>query len=119
SVSEEPLRHAAPALNHGTPAEKSCPRWHSQRTDATFPELMTAEKTRTTKTETSPPASSRLTRTGRAKKIVAITGAASFLGKNLVGLLEEDERIGRIVAIDLTTPSTAGQRTRAYEVDLT
>ena len=80
---------------------------------------MTAEKTRTAKTETSPPASSRLARTGRAKKIVAITGAASFLGTNLVGLLEEDERIGRIVAIDIKPPSTAGSETRSYEVDLT
>jgi UDP-glucose 4-epimerase len=80
---------------------------------------MAEEKTRPAKTEATQPASSRLARAARAKRIVAITGAASFLGKNLVGLLEEDERIGRIVAIDLSTPATAGERTRAYEVDLT
>jgi UDP-glucose 4-epimerase len=80
---------------------------------------MADEKTRPAKTETPQPASSRLARAARARRIVAITGAASFLGKNLVGLLEEDERIDRIVAIDLSTPATAGARTRAYEVDLT
>ena len=55
----------------------------------------------------------------RAKRTVALTGAASFLGKNLVGLLEEDDRVGRIVAIDVVTPATAGAKTRMYEVDLT
>ena len=64
-------------------------------------------------------AASRLVRPARAKRTVAITGAASFLGRNLVGLLEEDDQIGRIVAIDLTAPVTAGNKTRAYEVDLT
>src|ERR1043165_2483717 len=34
------------------------------------------------------------------RPVVALTGAASFLGANLIGLLEEDPRIGRIVAID-------------------
>jgi UDP-glucose 4-epimerase len=77
---------------------------------------MPTRKSRPQKTE---PSSSRLVRPGRARKTVAITGAASFLGRNLVGLLEEDDRIGRIVAIDLASPSTAGQKTRAYEVDLT
>src|SRR5262249_43420655 len=80
---------------------------------------MPAQKTRPAKTDSTPPGSSRLVKSGRSKRIVAITGAASFLGMTRVGLLEEDERIGRIVAIDLTSPSTAGERTRAYEVDLT
>lgn len=48
-----------------------------------------------------------------------MTGADTFLGRNLIGLLEEDERIGRIVAIDIKTPMTAGAKTRMYEVDLT
>jgi UDP-glucose 4-epimerase len=64
-------------------------------------------------------AASRLVRPARAKTTVAITGAASFLGRDLVGLLEEDERVGRIVAIDIGAPQTAGDKTRAYEVDLT
>lgn len=53
---------------------------------------------------------------GRA---VALTGAASFLGANLIGLLEEDPRIGRIVAIDRKPPSTGQRKTRFYEVDFT
>ena len=34
-------------------------------------------------------------------KVVTVTGAASFLGTNLVGLLEEDEGVSRIVAVDM------------------
>ncbi len=56
---------------------------------------------------------------GRRAKVVAVTGAASFLGTNLVGLLEEDERIDRIVAVDIKVPSTAGHKTRFYDVDFT
>lgn len=52
------------------------------------------------------------------KRVIALTGAASFLGSNLIGLLEEDERIGRVVAIDTNAASTAGPKTRSYEVDL-
>jgi UDP-glucose 4-epimerase len=52
-------------------------------------------------------------------RVVAITGAVSFLGRNLIGLLEEDERVRRIVSIDLVAPKTAGQKTRTYDVDLT
>src|SRR6476661_2514617 len=57
---------------------------------------------------------------GRARgRVVTVTGAASFLGTNLVGLLEEDERVGRIVAIDIKPPQTAQRKTRFYEVDFT
>lgn len=52
-------------------------------------------------------------------KVVAVTGAASFLGTNLVGLLEEDEGVSRIVAIDIKPPQTASRKTRFYEVDFT
>ncbi|MEB2313795.1 MAG: NAD-dependent epimerase/dehydratase family protein [Sorangiineae bacterium] len=57
-------------------------------------------------------------RRGRPR-VVAVTGAASFLGRNLVGLLEEDERVRRIVSVDIATPATAGSKTRVYDVDLT
>jgi UDP-glucose 4-epimerase len=63
-------------------------------------------------------ASSLLTRKP-GSKVVVVTGAASFLGANLVGLLEEDPRIARIVAIDIKPPGTAQRKTRFYEVDFT
>ncbi len=50
-------------------------------------------------------------------RVVALTGANSFLGKNLIGLLEEDRRVVRIVALDIRPPSTAGAKTHYYEVD--
>jgi UDP-glucose 4-epimerase len=50
---------------------------------------------------------------------VALTGANTFLGRNLVGLLEEDDTVGRVVVLDLRNPSTAGKKTIFYEIDLT
>jgi UDP-glucose 4-epimerase len=50
---------------------------------------------------------------------VAVTGACSFLGRNLVGLLEDDEHVGRIISLDVERPSTAGAKTRVYDLDLT
>lgn len=55
----------------------------------------------------------------RAGRVVALTGASGFLGANLIGLLEEDPRIARIVAIDVKPPSTGLRKTRFYEVDFT
>lgn len=52
-------------------------------------------------------------------RVVAVTGAASFLGRNLIGLLEEDPRVSRIVALDVRAPDTRGPKTRMVEVDLT
>ncbi|MBE7481061.1 MAG: NAD-dependent epimerase/dehydratase family protein [Polyangiaceae bacterium] len=76
------------------------------------------------RTDTSAPApavaqSRAVTRPSPATHSVAVTGACSFLGKNLIGLLEEDERVGRIVSLDIERPTTAGQKTRVYDVDLT
>src|SRR3954465_106610 len=36
------------------------------------------------------------------RRVVAITGAATFLGLNLIGLLEDDPRVGKIVCLDTT-----------------
>jgi UDP-glucose 4-epimerase len=58
-------------------------------------------------------------RGGPHGRSVAVTGALSFLGSSLVGLLERDPSVGRIVSLDLDTPRTAGKKTRAYRVDLT
>ncbi|HEV8247695.1 MAG TPA: NAD-dependent epimerase/dehydratase family protein [Polyangiaceae bacterium] len=52
------------------------------------------------------------------RRNVAVTGAASFLGANLIGLLEESESVRGIVSLDLTPPRTAGPKTRVYELDL-
>lgn len=66
------------------------------------------------------PSFSSSLRSGRsASSVVAVTGASSFLGANLVALLEEDRRVRRVVAIDTRTPQTAGAKTRVYEVDFT
>ena len=55
----------------------------------------------------------------KRRRVVTVTGAASFLGTNLVGLLEEDDRVARIIAIDVKAPQTAQKKTRFYEVDFT
>jgi UDP-glucose 4-epimerase len=52
-------------------------------------------------------------------RVVALTGAASFLGRNLIGILEEDPAIERIVSLDVEAPKTAGDKSRHYELDLT
>lgn len=52
-------------------------------------------------------------------RVVTVTGAASFLGANLVGLLEEDGTVARVVAVDVKPPQTAARKTRFYEVDFT
>ena len=52
-------------------------------------------------------------------RVVALTGATSFLGRNLIGVLEEDPRIARVIAIDVKAPDTGGTKTRTYQVDLT
>src|SRR5260221_7894722 len=52
-------------------------------------------------------------------QVVAVTGATSFLGRNLLGLLEDDEQITRIVGVDLSAPRASGHKARTYGVDLT
>jgi UDP-glucose 4-epimerase len=61
----------------------------------------------------------RIDRARSARRVVAVTGSSSFVGRNLVGLLEEDEATGRIISLDVEPPRTAGGKTRLYEVDLT
>ncbi|MEI8258771.1 MAG: NAD-dependent epimerase/dehydratase family protein [Deltaproteobacteria bacterium] len=60
-----------------------------------------------------------VSRIPRTRRTVALTGADAFLGRNLIGLLEEDDQIGKILAIDVKNPPTAGRKTRFYNVDLT
>lgn len=56
---------------------------------------------------------------GLRGRVVALTGAAAFLGRNMIGVLEEDPRTERIVCIDVKTPDTSGPKTHVYPVDLT
>src|SRR5215475_3746694 len=56
---------------------------------------------------------------GAKVRSIAVTGASGFLGSNLIGMLEQDERVRRIVAIDVKPAPTGGEKTRSYEVDLT
>ncbi|MBK8173608.1 MAG: NAD-dependent epimerase/dehydratase family protein [Sandaracinaceae bacterium] len=64
-------------------------------------------------------ASSRPSKRPRPRRIVAVTGAASYLGRNLVGLLEEDPSVSKIIVLDIQNPTTAGKKTRFYKIDLT
>ncbi len=60
-----------------------------------------------------------VTRVSAPRRTIAITGADAFLGRNLIGLLEDDDRVGRVLAIDVKQPPTAGRKTRFYKLDLT
>ena len=56
----------------------------------------------------------------KVRRIVAVTGPSSFLGKNLVAQLTGDRAIDRVVTIDLKPHEGAvHKRMRHYEVDLT
>jgi UDP-glucose 4-epimerase len=65
------------------------------------------------------PSSKPIRASSEQGRVVALTGAASFLGKNLVGVLEEDQSTARVVAIDVKAPDTSGPKTQMYPVDLT
>jgi UDP-glucose 4-epimerase len=72
----------------------------------------------TTPSHSIEPSSSALGAPAPTRQSVAITGAASFLGTNLVGMLEQDDSVERIVCLDVKPPATLGEKSRAYEVDL-
>lgn len=59
---------------------------------------------------------------GEAGRRIAIVGARSFLGRNLLALLEDDEKVERLLAIDdePTVPSArSGARVQSVVADLT
>lgn len=62
---------------------------------------------------------SALRRRGARGRAIALTGANTFLGRNLVGLLEEDDTVARIVVLDLKNPPSSSKKTVFYELDLT
>jgi UDP-glucose 4-epimerase len=68
------------------------------------------------------PASNNEDSTRRAQpqtRVIAVTGAASFIGTNLVALFERDPSVSRIVSLDIQPPATAAAKTRVHHVDLT
>lgn len=53
------------------------------------------------------------------RRVIAVTGSDTFLGRNILGLLEEDPSVSKIIALDIVQPTTAKQKTRFYKLDLT
>lgn len=52
-------------------------------------------------------------------RVVAITGARSFLGSELIKLLEEDRRYQRVIALDIRKPDLPLEKTEYRALDLT
>ena len=52
-------------------------------------------------------------------RVVAVTGAQSFLGKEVIRRLEEDRRYDKILAIDIRKPDIPMTKTQFHKVDLT
>src|SRR5215813_4790411 len=53
------------------------------------------------------------------ERVVAVTGAYSFLGSELIKRLEEDRRYYKVLAIDIRKPAFALTKTQFHRVDLT
>ena len=51
-------------------------------------------------------------------KVVAITGAAGYLGTRLLHQLEKDERVSKIISIDLQKPKGAFSKVEPYVLDI-
>lgn len=59
----------------------------------------------------------RTTSGDRSTRSVALTGVRTFLGRSLLKLLEEDDRVRRLVVIDRDSPTNAGAKSRSYTLD--
>ncbi|WP_437767017.1 NAD-dependent epimerase/dehydratase family protein [Sorangium sp. So ce281] len=99
-------RSSAVGADHAAPASAAC----AATAGASEPPASAAA-------EASP--TSRRASSSPGGRVIALTGAASFLGRNLIGILEEDPRIARVVAIDIKRPDTGGSKLRMHTVDLT
>ena len=53
------------------------------------------------------------------RRVVAITGTSEFLGSHLIGRLERDPEVQKILAIDVREPTAFGRKTVFGQVDLT
>jgi UDP-glucose 4-epimerase len=52
-------------------------------------------------------------------RVVAVTGACTFLGSELIKRLEEDPRCARVLALDVRKPDLPMEKTAFYQLDLT
>jgi UDP-glucose 4-epimerase len=52
-------------------------------------------------------------------RVVALTGACNFLGRELIRLLEEDRRVARVIALDIRKPEIPLDKTEFHALDLT
>ena len=50
---------------------------------------------------------------------IVLTGAASFIGTNLLKRLEADKSVDHVVAVDVYKPAFALKKTRFYKLDIT
>ena len=75
----------------------------------------------TTKTRKSANKSGKKTSNGHAPTgpAIVLTGAASFIGTNLLKRLEADKTVDHVVAVDVYKPSFALKKTRFYKLDIT
>lgn len=52
-------------------------------------------------------------------RVIALTGACNFLGRELIRQLEEDRRVARVIALDIRKPEIALEKTEFHTLDLT
>jgi hypothetical protein len=52
-------------------------------------------------------------------RVVAVTGACTFLGTELLRRLEEDPRYSRVLALDVRPPANLGGKIEFVQIDLT
>ncbi len=113
-----PFEHPDAAA-HDDPAERNSAAGADRAAPAADPGVATSSPGEPAAAEAEAAPVSRQASSGPRGRVVALTGAASFLGRNLIGILEEDPRIARVVAIDLKPPDTGGSKLRLHTVDLT
>jgi UDP-glucose 4-epimerase len=52
-------------------------------------------------------------------RVVAVTGAHSFLGEQIIAQMEQDRRYSKVLAIDIRRPNIPMTKTQFHKVDLT
>jgi UDP-glucose 4-epimerase len=58
-------------------------------------------------------------RVDHERRVVAVTGACSFIGQEVLRRLEEDRRYAKVLAIDIRKPPSPLDKTQFFKVDLT